>query len=148
MKLFSILFTLPTLSLALTRPSETSLEQQTDLLLFSIPLHSFIKSRNAALSAPPQSNTTPPLLDWNSDGCSSSPDYPLHFDFLPACQRHDFGYRNYKNQSRWNEANREKIDNNLLNDLRQVSLVQSGFVAVAYFRYVLLKQITFYFSII
>ncbi|KAF2685962.1 phospholipase A2 [Lentithecium fluviatile CBS 122367] len=39
------------------------------------------------------------------------------FAVLPACYRHDFGYRNYKKQSRFDEINRERIDNNFREDL-------------------------------
>ncbi|SDG32363.1 phospholipase A2 [Lentzea fradiae] len=56
-------------------------------------------------------------LDWSSDGCSSSPDNPFGFTFLPTCHRHDFGYRNYKRQSRFTEANRLRIDNNFKADM-------------------------------
>ena len=56
-------------------------------------------------------------LDWSSDGCSYSPDNPFGFKFLPACERHDFGYRNYKRQSRFNETTRLSIHNNFKSDL-------------------------------
>jgi hypothetical protein len=56
-------------------------------------------------------------LDWSSDGCSYSPDNPFGFKFLPTCHRHDFGYRNYKRQGRWNETNRLRIDNNFKSDM-------------------------------
>ena len=56
-------------------------------------------------------------LDWSSDGCSYSPDNPFGFKFLPACHRHDFGYRNYKKQSRFNETTRLRIDNNFKSDM-------------------------------
>jgi hypothetical protein len=56
-------------------------------------------------------------LDWSSDGCSYSPDNPFGFKFLPTCHRHDFGYRNYKRQGRWNEANRLRIDDNFKSDM-------------------------------
>ncbi|MDX8033709.1 phospholipase [Lentzea sp. BCCO 10_0856] len=59
----------------------------------------------------------PGQLDWSSDGCSYSPDNPFGFKFLPSCHRHDFGYRNYKRQSRWTEANRLRIDNNFKADM-------------------------------
>ncbi|MCR3748463.1 phospholipase [Lentzea californiensis] len=58
-------------------------------------------------------------LDWSSDGCSYSPDNPFGFKFLPTCHRHDFGYRNYKRQGRWNETNRLRIDNNFKSDMYQ-----------------------------
>jgi hypothetical protein len=56
-------------------------------------------------------------LDWSSDGCSYSPDNPFGFKFLPACHRHDFGYRNFKRQSRFSEANRLRIDNRFKSDM-------------------------------
>ena len=36
---------------------------------------------------------------------------------LSSCQRHDFGYRNYKAQSRFTDSNKLRIDNNLKSDL-------------------------------
>jgi hypothetical protein len=56
-------------------------------------------------------------LDWSSDGCSYSPDNPFGFKFLPACHRHDFGYRNYKRQSRFTETTRLRIDNRFKTDM-------------------------------
>ena len=56
-------------------------------------------------------------LDWSSDGCSFSPDAPFGFAFLPACYRHDFGYRNYKLQGRFNETTRLTIDNRFRADM-------------------------------
>ncbi|GAB2820453.1 phospholipase [Lentzea nigeriaca] len=56
-------------------------------------------------------------LDWSSDGCSYSPDNPFGFKFLPTCHRHDFGYRNYKRQGRFNETTRLRIDNNFKSDM-------------------------------
>ena len=59
-------------------------------------------------------------LDWSSDGCSNSPDNPFGFNLVKACYRHDFGYRNYKNQGRFTEGNRLTIDNNFKNDMYEV----------------------------
>lgn len=56
-------------------------------------------------------------FDWSTDYCSSSPDNPLGFDFTLSCYRHDFGYRNYKRQSRFNETTRLRIDNNFKSDM-------------------------------
>ena len=39
----------------------------------------------------------PAPYNWSDDGCSNSPDHPSGYNFLPACKRHDFGYRNYGN---------------------------------------------------
>ncbi|KAK4095879.1 secretory phospholipase A2 [Parathielavia hyrcaniae] len=82
--------------------------QLTDQYLYSITLPTFTSRRNAR---------NPPSLIWDSDGCSSSPDNPFGFPFVPACHRHDFGYRNYKNQNRFTTAGKLRIDNNFKTDL-------------------------------
>jgi hypothetical protein len=60
------------------------------------------------------------ILDWSSDGCSNSPDNPFGFNLVKACYRHDFGYRNYKDQGRFTEANRLTIDNSFKDDMYEV----------------------------
>ncbi|KAG9251335.1 phospholipase A2 [Emericellopsis atlantica] len=105
-------FFLPAVAMASpVSPGSTVVKRQTavtDELLFSISLPAFITRRNAR---------DPPSLDWSSDSCSSSPDNPFGFPFDPACQRHDFGYRNYKAQSRFTDANKLRIDDNFKSDL-------------------------------
>jgi hypothetical protein len=59
-------------------------------------------------------------LNWTSDGCSAAPDNPFGFDFVRACHRHDFGYRNYKRQSRFTEANRHTIDDRFKTDMYSI----------------------------
>ena len=76
--------------------------------LFTDTISQFTTARNAR---------NPPSLDWSSDNCSDSPDNPLGFNFVPSCQRHDFGYRNYKKQSRFTAAAKAKIDSNFKKDL-------------------------------
>jgi hypothetical protein len=56
-------------------------------------------------------------LDWGSDGCSGSRQNPGGFPFWKACERHDFGYRNYKEQNRCSEYWRGQIDINFYNDM-------------------------------
>ncbi|KAK1830654.1 phospholipase a2 [Podospora conica] len=80
----------------------------TDQIMYSITLPAFTTRRNAR---------NPATLDWTSDDCTSSPDNPLGFPFKPACHRHDFGYRNYRDQSRFTTANKKKIDDNFKKDL-------------------------------
>ncbi|GGS98430.1 phospholipase [Nonomuraea spiralis] len=65
-------------------------------------------------------------FDWSSDGCSSSPDEPLGFDFRLACRRHDFGYRNYQAVHEF-RANKERIDQALYFDLQRVCAQYSFF---------------------
>ncbi|MEO6989337.1 MAG: phospholipase [Aquihabitans sp.] len=64
----------------------------------------------------------PAGLNWTDDGCSSpTGDKPGGYNFLPACQRHDFGYRNYgKGSIRANptDAQRLTVDSRFLADMR------------------------------
>ncbi|NYI03283.1 phospholipase [Allostreptomyces psammosilenae] len=83
----------------------------TDQLLYEYTLEEFLEVREVQGG---------PGLDWSSDGCSSSPDEPFGYDFLDACYRHDFGYRNYKLQERFTETNRASIDNVFLEDLTTI----------------------------
>lgn len=59
----------------------------------------------------------PKELIWVDDGCTSSLDKLGHYNFLPACQRHDFGYRNYVNQGRMTALNRDILDKRFYDDL-------------------------------
>ncbi|ORY12657.1 prokaryotic phospholipase A2-domain-containing protein, partial [Clohesyomyces aquaticus] len=85
-----------------------TIQQATDRLLFSSTIAQFEAARNAK---------NPSTLDWSSDGCSDSPDNPFGFNFLQSCHRHDFGYRNYKKQSRFTDAAKAKIDTNFKTDM-------------------------------
>ncbi|OZM74647.1 phospholipase [Amycolatopsis antarctica] len=87
-----------------------SIETTTDEYLFSTSLSQFSSIRAEQPNAG--------QLDWSSDACSWSPDQPLGFDFTGACHRHDFGYRNYKKQSRFTDANRLRIDDNFHADMK------------------------------
>lgn len=88
------------------------LRQVTDQYVFSTGLNPFQTVRAQQPHAA--------QLDWTSDGCSSSPDNPFGFNFVKACYRHDFGYRNYKRQSRFNETTRLSIDNRFKVDLYEI----------------------------
>lgn len=65
-----------------------------------------------------QSDWAAYAFDWSTDYCSASPDNPLGFDFRLSCQRHDFGYRNYKAMSAF-PANKTRIDSALHEDLKR-----------------------------
>ncbi|PYE55206.1 phospholipase A2 [Deinococcus yavapaiensis] len=56
-------------------------------------------------------NVRYPGLDWTRDGCSAPSGLGLGYreDFRPACNVHDFGYRNLKVYER-TEANRKTTD--------------------------------------
>jgi hypothetical protein len=55
-------------------------------------------------------------FDWSTDYCSTSPDQPLGFDFRLSCQRHDWGYRNYKAMNQFS-ANKSRLDDAFYQDL-------------------------------
>lgn len=76
-------------------------EQITDELLFHTPLDVFISRRQ---------RKDPSSLIWASDDCTHAPDEPFGLDFFKACQRHDFGYHNYRAQKRLNKTAKVKID--------------------------------------
>ena len=59
-------------------------------------------------------------LNWSTDYCSA----PLvgntgrSFNFRTPCQRHDFAYRNMKLLGTLTEANRKRVDEQFLSDMR------------------------------
>jgi len=64
-------------SLAVSAPAhlderQTSLEQVTDTYMFDISIAEFIANRNGKVG--------PPELNWESNGCTASPDNPFGFD--------------------------------------------------------------------
>ncbi|AKH83302.1 hypothetical protein AA958_14955 [Streptomyces sp. CNQ-509] len=64
-------------------------------------------------------------FNWSTDYCSSSPDNPFGFPFQKACQRHDFGYRNYKEIGGF-DANKSRLDSAFYEDLKRVCNRYSG----------------------
>ncbi len=64
-------------------------------------------------------------FDWSTDYCSDSPDNPLGFPFQLSCARHDFGYRNYKDEGDFS-ANKARLDSMLYADLERVCATYSG----------------------
>jgi hypothetical protein len=88
------------------------LDAVTDTYLFHTSLPRFVTIRG--------SHPYSPQIDWSSDGCSHVPNSPFGFHFLSACERHDFGYRNYKRQARFTEANRKEIDDAFRSDMYSV----------------------------
>ncbi|CAI6085176.1 unnamed protein product [Clonostachys chloroleuca] len=80
-----------------------------DCYIFNLTLPEFLAKREAK---------DPPSLNWTSDGCTTAPANPFNFDFTPGCQRHDFGYANYRKQGRFNIRGKKRVDEQLLVDLR------------------------------
>lgn len=106
-----------------------------DYYIFNLTLPEFLAKREAK---------DPPSLNWTSDGCTTAPANPFNFDFTvrtlsclplnlrgqgfitpvesaltgsnnqPGCQRHDFGYANYRKQGRFNIRGKKRVDEQLL----------------------------------
>ncbi|KAL1865312.1 hypothetical protein Daus18300_007202 [Diaporthe australafricana] len=93
---------------ALYQATTGAVEDQADRFLFNITLESFMYLRDLHY---------PSYFDWDSDGCSQSPDAPFGFPFLPACYRHDFGYDQYKKQGRFTPEGKDSLDRNFREDL-------------------------------
>ncbi|WP_020498377.1 phospholipase [Sciscionella marina] len=101
-----------TIALGAGTAGAESIESITDNYLFSTSPSQFEKVRDERPHAD--------KLDWSSDSCSWAPDKPVGFDFDPACHRHDFGYRNYKKQSRFDDTSKKRIDDNFYSDLKGI----------------------------
>ncbi|MDG4833555.1 phospholipase [Solwaraspora sp. WMMD1047] len=69
-------------------------------------------------------------FNWSTDYCSSSPDNPLGFNFTLSCYRHDFGYRNYKEMSRFS-ANKPRLDSAFYEDLKRACATYNAVVRPA-----------------
>ena len=96
----------------LAPPPGVDVVAETDKWLFSTPMATFLTAMNAK---------NPPYLFWPSpsaNACTWSNDHPWDFDFKQSCQRHDFGYKNYRDQKRFCAAGRNKIDDQFNRDLR------------------------------
>jgi hypothetical protein len=75
----------------------------------AMPMRDFLRAKRRA----------PGPFDWNDNGCSSVDSTPQGFNFLPACKRHDFGYRNYGNglKASPKDSTREYVDQRFRQDL-------------------------------
>jgi hypothetical protein len=85
---------------------------------FQVSMPVFLRARQAQVHRN--------ILDWHSDGCSHVSNHPGGFNFLPSCERHDFGSRNYKRQHACNEHIRKEIDDNFHKDMYNVCSKFSG----------------------
>lgn len=69
---------------------------------------------------------SPSCFDWYSDGCTSSPDKPAGFNFIPSCQRHDFGDANFGKKKQWNPVNKARTDWRFRTDLLDYCATYKG----------------------
>lgn len=89
-------------------------------LAFGVDIGTFTSTRAVPIPGP---------YDWSSDGCSTPlpvglGDTGRSYNFRAACQRHDFGYRNYRLLDAsgghgvwWNETTRRRVDDQFLTDM-------------------------------
>ena len=89
-------------------------------MTFGVDIGTFVSTRSAPFPGP---------YDWSSDGCSTPlpvglGDTGRSYNFRAACQRHDFGYRNFRlldaagpHGQWWNETTRRRIDDQFLTDM-------------------------------
>ncbi|OAA69506.1 Phospholipase A2 [Cordyceps fumosorosea ARSEF 2679] len=93
----------------------------TDKLIFKASMATFQKARR---------DKNPSKCNWSSDKCSWSPDKPAGFNFVPSCERHDFGYRNTKSQGRFTKAMKTRVDDNFKKDLYNYCAQFSGLASL------------------
>ncbi len=69
-----------------------------------------------------------PGLDWSRDGCSAPDGLGLGYreDFRPACNVHDFGYRNLKVYQR-TDANRQTTDEAFYSNMKVICAAKSWY---------------------
>ena len=84
---------------------------RTDELLFRhslsdfLAIHASIRDKTSR-----QARDDPYDLNWTTDGCTNAMDYPRGWPFVKACFRHDFAYRNYKDQGRFDKEHKKRAD--------------------------------------
>jgi hypothetical protein len=69
---------------------------------------------------------SPSCFDWHSNACTLSPDRPLGFNFIPPCQRHDFGDTNFGKKNQWNPVNKARTDWRFRTDMLDVCATYKG----------------------
>ncbi|WP_062443251.1 phospholipase A2 [Herbidospora daliensis] len=92
--------------------------EKTDWLLFEIPLADFVE----------RAEDEDQELVWSAGDCSFAGG-DGGFGFADACRRHDFGYRNYREQGRLTPEGRAKIDDQLLADVTALCARYRGWEA-------------------
>ena len=101
-------------------PATTMDPAVVEWMSFGVDIGTFVSTRAAPFPGP---------YDWSSDGCSTPlpvglGDTGRSYNFRAACQRHDFGYRNFRlldaagaHGQWWNETTRRRIDDQFLADM-------------------------------
>lgn len=122
----------PQARLTADRRISSTVRSRTDHWLFHVSLPSFQAERNRVCAGDlprcdSRASKDGRAVNWSSDQCSAPfpvkkySQNPFNWQFHLACDRHDFGYRNYIGQGRCtnrpNGGTRKKIDNQFLSDL-------------------------------
>lgn len=108
MFLASCLVVAASISVTASAPTtQLPVEDAVTTLVFRTPLKEFLDVADA--------NRRDPRLDWSTDGCSAPfiGGSGLSFDFVDACRRHDFAYRNYPRMQKgrlWTSRLRARVD--------------------------------------
>jgi hypothetical protein len=115
------------------RRVSSTVKHRTDHWLFGVSLPSFQAERNRVCAGDlprcdSKSSHDGSAINWSSDQCTAPfpvkkyAQNPFNWQFHLACDRHDFGYRNYIGQRRCTNrprgGTRQKIDQQFLSDLR------------------------------
>ncbi len=106
---------------AVAAPDFTAQRADVELHALQLPMGEWASGRHSSAY-----RSARPWHEWDSDDCSAGPlgDRGVTYDFLHACHRHDFGYRNLKRLERdfgrdtWNELDRRRVDDTFLVDMR------------------------------
>ena len=71
-------------------------------------------------------NQAAPPYDWNDDGCSVPGWLPFTSAFNLACERHDFGYRNFGRDNDYHpsDGRRSMVDSQFLADMRAICVAR------------------------
>lgn len=91
-----------------------------------------VSNYNANYNAYSGTNLPYTLLDWSRDGCSAPSGLGLGYreDFRPACNVHDFGYRNLKLWER-TDANRATTDDVFYTNMKAICAAKSWYARPA-----------------
>lgn len=92
----------------------------TDQILFQYSLEQFVDARDAK---------QPSNLIWDLEGCTSGDNKAANSYFRFACQRHDFGLRNYHQQSRLTQYHRKTLDENFMHDMEDLCAFNPFWIA-------------------
>ncbi|KAF1812836.1 secretory phospholipase A2 [Eremomyces bilateralis CBS 781.70] len=109
-------------AISILEPRQSCSKALADEYIFTLTLSAFLLVR---------ASQTPSCFDWTSNNCTVAPDNPFGYPFKHACQRHDFGYRNYKKLDVFTEPNRLRLDDKFKEDLYDICGDDAGCTGLA-----------------